>query len=146
MKGVRAAALFAALLVSGPVALSQQPSYSGHGAGSVTPELVAKYAAPPLEPPVTRDIQSMLDVRAPGLGLVAPDGSQALLRLAHHRDRRRCSGSTQPKGFPVQMTGGEERTTRQGVTPDGKWLVVSRDVRAARRIRGSTSRRPTAAR
>ena len=75
MKGVCAPALFGALLASGMPALSQQP-YSGHGAESVAPALVAKYAAPPLEPAVSRRIQTMLDVRTPGLGIVAPDGAR----------------------------------------------------------------------
>ncbi len=117
----------AVLLLSASAALAQQPSYSGLGAGSVSPELVAKYAAPPLLPAVSRRIQTMLDVRAPGLGLVSPDGSRLYFGW-------RITGTPQlfrlnaPKAFPVQMTGGEDRTTLEGITPDGKWLVLSRDV------------------
>ena len=111
MKGVRAAAVLVALLAAGgsSPAFSQQPGYSGHGAESVPPELVAKYAAPPLEPAVSRRIQAMLDVRSPGLGIVSPDGSRLYFGW-------RITGTSQvfrlsaPKGFPVQMTGGEDRT------------------------------------
>jgi dipeptidyl aminopeptidase/acylaminoacyl peptidase len=126
MKGVSASAFLGALLAAGSVAFSQQP-YSGHGAGSVPPALVAKYAAPPLDRAVSRRIQAMLDVRAPGLGVVAPDGSRLYFGW-------RITGTpqvfrlTEPKGFPVQLTGGEDRTTVEGITPDGRWLVVSRDV------------------
>ena len=127
MKRVCVAAFLAALLALGRSASSQQPSYSGHGAGSVPPELVAKYAPPPLDPAVSRRIQAMLDVRSPGLGVVAPDGSRLYFGWS-------ITGTQQvfrlnaPKGFPVQMTGGEDRTSVAGITPDGKWLVLSRDV------------------
>ena len=127
MKDVCASALLGALLASGLPALSQQSGYSGLGAESVTPELIAKYAAPPLAPAVSRRIQTMLDVRAPGLGVVAPDGSRLYFGW-------RITGTPQvfrltaPKGFPVQMTGGEDRTTVLAITPDGKWLVLGRDV------------------
>ncbi len=30
--------------------------------------------------------------------------------------------------IPVQMTAGEDRTTVSGVTPDGRWLIISRDT------------------
>ena len=33
-----------------------------------------------------------------------------------------------PKSFPVQLTGGEDPTRLSGITPDGKYLVLSRDV------------------
>jgi len=115
------------LLLSASAAFSQQPSYSGLGTESVSPGLVAKYAPPPLLPAVSRRIQTMLDVRAPGLGLVAPDGSRLYFgwRITGTPQVFRLSA---PKGFPVQMTGGEDRTGLVGITPDGKWLVLSRDV------------------
>jgi len=123
MKFVR---LVAVLLLVSP-AFAQQAGYKGLGADSVPPELVAKYTAPPLDAAVSRRIQTMLDVRAPGLGFVSPDGSRLYFGW-------RITGTPQvfrlnaPKGFPVQMTGGEDRTTVEAITPDGKWLVLSRDV------------------
>src|SRR5687767_14956151 len=48
--------------------------YAGHGADSVPPELIAKYAPTPLPPDVSRRIQSMLDVRAPVASRISPDG------------------------------------------------------------------------
>ena len=124
MKSVR---LTAVLLLAASAASAQQPSYKGLGAESVPPELVAKYVAPPLDPAVSRRIQTMLDVRAPSLGVIAPDGSRLYFgwRITGTPQVFRLS---EPKGFPVQMTGGEDRTTVAGITPDGRWLVVSRDV------------------
>jgi len=126
MRILRVSAPLAFLLCAASAALSQQSAYTGLGAESVPPEMIAKYAPPPLDPAVSRRIQAMLDVRAPGLGVVAPDGSRLYFGW-------RITGTPQvfrlnaPRGFPVQMTGGEDRTTLAGITPDGKWLIVSRD-------------------
>jgi protease II len=100
--------------------------YSGHGADSVSQEVIAKFAAPPLPSDLTRKIQSMLDIRAPGGGMVSPDGKHLFFSWS-------VTGIAQvwridgPQHFPVQMTGGEDPTTLAGVSPDGKFLVVSRD-------------------
>jgi dipeptidyl aminopeptidase/acylaminoacyl peptidase len=125
MKFVR---LTAVLLLASASAFAQQPAYKGLGAESVPPELLVKYVAPPLDPAVSRRIQTMLDVQAPSwFAVVAPDGSRFYFGW-------RITGTPQvfqlsaPKGFPVQMTGGEDRTVIEGITPDGRWLVLSRDV------------------
>lgn len=116
----------AALFLAAGAAAAQAP-YQGLGAESVTPELVAKYAPPPLDPRFTRRIQSLLDVRATGLGIVAPDGRRLYFGWG-------ITGTSQvfrldqPMGFPVQMTGGEDRTVLRAVTPDGRWLVLTRDT------------------
>jgi protease II len=115
------------LALSVSPALAQQTSYSGLGAGSLSPETVAKYSPPPLDPAVSRRVQMMLDVRAPGLGLVAPGGRRLYFGWS-------ITGTPQvfrldgPKSFPLQMTGGEDRTVLAAITPDGKWLVLSRDT------------------
>jgi protease II len=115
------------LAITSPCAFAQQGGYAGHGASSLAPEIIAKYAAPPLDPAVSRRIQAMLDVRAPGLGVLAPDGKTLYFGWG-------ITGSPQvfrldgPKAFPVQMTGGEDRTGVSTVTPDGRWLVLVRDV------------------
>ena len=127
MRGACVSVLLGVALAAGLPALSQQTGYSGHGAESVSPELIVKYAAPPLDASVSRRIQAMLDVRAPGLGLVSEDGSRLYFGW-------RITGTPQvfrltaPKGFPVQMTGGEDRTSILAITPDGKSLVLGRDV------------------
>jgi protease II len=108
------------------VAQAQDTTYSGLGADSVNKEIVAKFAPPPLDPSFSRTIELMLDVRAPGLGIPAPDGNALYFGWG-------ITGSSQvfkldkPKGFPVQLTGGEDNTSVRGVTPDGKWIVLSRD-------------------
>src|SRR5713101_3280412 len=103
-----------------------QTTYQGHGAGSVPPEVVRKYAPPPLDYEVSRRIQMVLDLRAPGLGVLSPDGKRLFFgwSITGTPHIWRLDG---PKNFPVQMTGGEDRTGLQDVTPDGRWLVVSRD-------------------
>ena len=108
-------------------ALAQPQPYSGHGAGSVATEVVARYAPPPLDAATSRRIQAMLDVRAPGLGIPAPDGQRLYFGWS-------ITGTPQvfrldaPRAFPVQMTGGEDPTSVAGITPDGRWLVLQRDV------------------
>ena len=119
------ASLPAAFLLVTPVLTAQTP-YSGHGAGSVPPEVVKKYAPPALDPEVSRRIQMMLDVRSPGLGTVSPDGKRLFFGWS-------ITGTPEvwrldsPKGYPVQMTGGEEPTRVGDVTPDGRFVVLSRD-------------------
>jgi dipeptidyl aminopeptidase/acylaminoacyl peptidase len=113
------------LLLLAPTNHAQTP-YSGHGAGSIPPEVVKKYAPPPLDPEVSRRIQTMLDVRSPGLGQVSPDGKRLFFgwSITGTPAVWRLDG---PKSFPVQVTGGEDRTSLRDVTPDGRNLILSRD-------------------
>ena len=76
-------------------------AYEGHGASSVSPEVIAKFAAPPLDPEVARHIQAMLDVRSPGTGLPSPDGKHLFFSWAITGVRQvwRLDG---PRGYPVQ--------------------------------------------
>lgn len=101
-------------------------SYSGHGLASVSPEILTKYAPTPLPSEVTRGIQALLDVRAPGAGRLSPDGKTLYFSwtITGVRQVFRVDG---PQRFPVQMTGGEDATTLAAITPDGKRLVLSRD-------------------
>ncbi len=101
-------------------------AYSGHGAASLPPEVLARYAAPRLPTEVSRRIQAMLDVRSPGAGKLAPDGKQLFFSwtITGLQQVWRIDG---PQRFPQQLTGGEDPTGIADVTPDGKWLVVSRD-------------------
>ena len=116
--------LAAALALPAPSA--PQTAYKGHGAESVPSEVIAQYAPKPLPSDLARRIQSMMDVRAPGLGQPAPDGSRLYFGWS-------VTGTAQvwrldgPNTFPVQLTGGEDRTTLADVFPDGKTLVLQRD-------------------
>ena len=100
--------------------------YAGHGAESVPPEVIAKYAPTALTGDVSRRIQAMLDVRAPVGSRIAPDGSAVYFAWT-------VTGTLQlwkadgPRRFPLQLTGGEDVTRVVGILPDGKSLVVTRD-------------------
>lgn len=100
--------------------------YAGHGADSVPPEVIAKFAPTPLPGDLSRRIQAMLDVRAPIASRISPDGRSLFFAWT-------VTGTPQvwkvdgPRRFPVQLTGGEDVTRVASLTPDGKWLVVSRD-------------------
>jgi dienelactone hydrolase len=100
--------------------------YSGHGAASVSPEILAKFAPKPLDPAVKRRIEAMLDVRAPGAGIPSSDGKHLFFTW-------NVTGTAQvwrldaPHGYPVQMTGGTDATVVQDVLPDGSAVVLQRD-------------------
>jgi dipeptidyl aminopeptidase/acylaminoacyl peptidase len=100
--------------------------YSGHGAGSVAPELLARFAPRPIASALSRTIQAMLDVRAPGAGALSDDGRHLFFswRVTGTNQLWRLDG---PNRFPVQLTGGEDATSLAGITPDGETLVVQRD-------------------
>lgn len=102
------------------------PGYAGHGVASVDAATLARFAPRPFDPALTRRVQAMMDVRSPGLGLLTDDGKRMFFSWT-------VTGTSQvwrldgPDRFPVQLTGGEDRTTIAAVTPDGKTLVVQRD-------------------
>ncbi|MDX2092975.1 MAG: prolyl oligopeptidase family serine peptidase [Kofleriaceae bacterium] len=101
--------------------------YAGLGAESVSPAEVAKFAPPPLDPKVSRRIQAMLDVRGASTGHVTNKGNRLFFTSA-------ITGSAQvwrqdgPMAFARQLTGGEDRTGVAAMSPDEKYLVVSRDI------------------
>jgi dipeptidyl aminopeptidase/acylaminoacyl peptidase len=115
----------AALLVLLP-ALAQTATYSGHGASTVSPEVLAKFAPAPLPSDLSRKIQSLMDLRAPGMGEVSPDGTRLFFGWSVTGSRQvwRLDG---PDRFPVQLTGGEDTTSLAGLSPDGKTLFLQRD-------------------
>jgi acetyl esterase/lipase len=116
--------LLAAAMLSGPAGAQ---GYSGRGADSIAEETLAQFRPPPLEPAVRRKVQRLIDVRAPGAGLLSPDAKRLYFTW-------RVTGSAQvwridgPERFPVQMTGGDEPTSLVDITPDGRWLVLQRDA------------------
>lgn len=101
-------------------------AYQGLGANSVSAQTLEKFRAKPLDPDLARKVQAVLDQRAPGGGLLSADGKSLYFSW-------KVTGVTQvwridgPQRFPVQMTGGADATTIGDATPDGKWLVLSRD-------------------
>jgi dipeptidyl aminopeptidase/acylaminoacyl peptidase len=111
---------------SATAAPAPSKGYAGHGARSVAPELLAKYSPRPLEATLSRSIQAMLDVRAPGAGVLSDDGRRLYFswRVTGTNQLWRLDGADR---FPVQLTGGEDSTTLAAITPDGTTLVVQRD-------------------
>lgn len=119
---------FASRRAPPPGKTPEKPSgYSGLGAESVSPEIVAQFAPRPLDPQVSKRIQAMLDVRAAGGGILTSRGDRMVFTS-------RVTGTSQvwrqdgPMKFAVQLTGGEDRTTAVAITPDDKWIVISRDI------------------
>jgi dipeptidyl aminopeptidase/acylaminoacyl peptidase len=121
----------------GPSALPPEPSssaspapsasaYSGHGADTLAPEVLEKYHPTPLAPDVSRTIESLMDVRAPGIGQITPDGKSLYFpwNVTGIGQVWRVDG---PQHFPQQVTGGEDSTSLAAITPDGRMLVIQRD-------------------
>jgi len=105
--------------------------YEGLGPGSLSAAEIQKYAAPPLAPAVSRRIQAMLDVRSAGGDAVIGDrGDRQFFtwKVTGVSQVWRQDGAMK---YPVQLTGGEDRTSVVALSPDEKWLVVSRDVGGA---------------
>jgi protease II len=113
--------------VQAPKPEPKSGAYSGLGAESLSPQEIAKYAPAPLEERVSRRIQAMLDVRGAEAGLSTSKGDRQIYTA-------RITGTAQvfrqdgPMKFPVQLTGGEDRTDVVAIAPDDSFVVVSRDV------------------
>ena len=101
-------------------------AYAGHGVETIPAEVLAEYKPLPLKPEVSRRIQALMDVRAPGIGALAPDGKALFFSWS-------ITGIGQiwkidgPRHFPQQVTAGEDNTSLAAVTADGRWLVIQRD-------------------
>jgi protease II len=102
-------------------------SYSGLGAESLSAQDLARYAAPALDERVSRRIQAMLDVRGSSPGATTSKGDRQIFtsRLTGVAQVWRQDG---PMKFPVQLTGGEDRTQVVAIAPDDSFIVVSRDI------------------
>lgn len=105
---------------------SSASSYTGHGVETIAPEVLAKYRPVALAPEVSRRIQALMDVRAPGAGTLSPDGKALYFpwSITGIGQVWRADG---PRRFPQQLTAGEDSTTLADITPDGRWLVIQRD-------------------
>ncbi len=104
-----------------------EANYQGLGVESVSADDLKNYKAQKLPPSIENKISLILDTQTPGGGVLHPDGKTLFFSW-------RISGSSQvwklnsPQGFPVQLTGGKDTTQVATVTPDGKKLVLQRDI------------------
>ncbi len=103
-----------------------QTPYAGHGKDSISPEILKQYAPQSLPEDIQRKVTAVLDIQTPGTGKLHPNGKQLFFtwRVSGQTHIWRVDG---PNSFPVQMTGGKDATMLGDITPNGKWLVVSRD-------------------
>ncbi|WP_137939642.1 prolyl oligopeptidase family serine peptidase [Chitinivorax sp. B] len=100
--------------------------YSGLGTESLAKETIEQFRPKPLDTSLTGRIQNMLDISSPGAGMLTADGKQLFFtwRVTGISQVWRLDG---PQRFPVQMTGGEDATRLAGITPDNRFLLISRD-------------------
>src|SRR5580765_1075176 len=112
-------------LVAAPAAAPT--SYSCHGLESVPPALLEKFAPKAPPPAIAKHAQQMVELFGPGAGMLTGDAKRLVFtwRVTGQQQVWRIDG---PKQFPVQLTSGEDRTLIDAITPDGKTLVISRDV------------------
>ncbi len=116
--------VLAAALLAAPAAAAEP--YKGLGLDSLEAADLQRFAPPPLAPEVSRRVQAMQDIKTTGMGAISPDGKALHFSWS-------VTGVTQvwkldgPMRFPRQMTGGEDPTALQEYSPDGKYVVVSRD-------------------
>lgn len=105
---------------------SSNAGYSGLGSESVPPEVLAEFAPKPLAPDLANQVRKLLEVQAPGLGMVNPTNNALYFTWA-------VTGVSQvwklnkPLGFPEQLTSGTDPTGLVDITGDWKHLVLSRD-------------------
>lgn len=108
-----------------PAAEAPAP-YDGHGAASVSPEVVASFRPRPLEPELARRVETMLDLRGPTNLVPAADG-KALYFAWNVTGTAQVWRVDGPRAFPVQVTGGEDPTVPVAALAGGRGVVVSRD-------------------
>lgn len=100
--------------------------YSGHGADSLSDETLQKFSPKPIPVQELDTIEKMLDIRKTSLGMLTDNGKELIFNWS-------VTGVSQvwkirgPQKFPIQLTAGQDRTLLKGITPNGKWLILSRD-------------------
>ena len=101
--------------------------YTGLGTESVSAETLKKFAPPALNPLMANKLKKMFDVTSPGMGVLSPDKKTLYFTW-------RVTGISQvwkidgPKSFPVQLTSGNDAVTISEVSPNGKFLIISKDL------------------
>ncbi|MBC7465258.1 MAG: prolyl oligopeptidase family serine peptidase [Bdellovibrio sp.] len=118
--------IVASLLIA-TVAVTAHAQYSGLGAESVSPETLKKYAPPALPAEMANKLKKMFDISSPGMGMLSPDKKTLYFtwRVTGQSHVWKIDG---PKSFPVQLTSGLDAVTISEVAPNGKFLILSKDV------------------
>lgn len=105
---------------------STNTTYKGFGLDSISKATLDKYAPPAPNGEIKSQVEKLVDIRSPSTGIVSNDGKKMFLNW-------NVTGSNQiwrldgVKSFPVQLTGGEDRSNLVSLSPDNQWIVVSRD-------------------
>ncbi len=101
--------------------------YSGHGVESVDSETLKKYAPPALPSEMANKLKKIFDISAPGMGMLSPDKKTLYFtwRVTGQSHVWKIDG---PKSFPVQLTSGTDAVTMSEIAPNGKFLIISKDV------------------
>lgn len=112
------------LLLGGAYAQAQ---YAGHGASSVSPETIKKFAPPALNPIMTNKLKKMFDISSPGMGALSPDKKTLFFtwRVTGQSHIWKIDG---PKSFPKQLTSGSDAVSLHEVAPNGNFLIISKDL------------------
>lgn len=113
--------------ISAQMVLAQNNTYAGHGAESVSQETLKKYAPPSLDAVMTNKLKKMFDISSPGMGILSPDKKSLYFTW-------RVTGQSQvwkidgPQRFPRQLTSGTDAVNIEEIAPNGKFLIISKDV------------------
>ena len=109
------------------VVQNSKAQYSGHGSDSVSAETIKKFAPPALNPIMANKLKKMFDVTSPGMGMLSPDKKTLYFTW-------RVTGISQvwkidgPQSFPIQLTSGNDAVSISAVSPNGKFLIISKDL------------------
>lgn len=127
-KNILAQKTFCGLFAITSLTLSlAQAQYSGHGSESVSAETLKKYAPPALNVEMSNKLKKMFDVTAPGMGMLSADQKTLFFtwRVTGQSHIWKIDG---PKSFPTQLTSGSDAVTLKEVSPNGKFLIISKDT------------------
>lgn len=107
--------------------LLAQAQYSGLGTDSVSKETLKKYAPPALDAVMSNKLKKMLEVTAPGMGMLSPDKKTLYFswRVTGQSHIWKING---PQKFPTQLTSGADAVTLNTVSSDGRFLIISKDT------------------
>ena len=119
--------LYVALTLGVLVNFSANADYNGHGKESVSAETLKKYAPPALNAVMSNKLKKMFDVSAPGMGMLSPDKKTLYFgwKVTGQSHIWKIDG---PKNFPTQLTSGADAVALKEVSPDGKFLIISKDT------------------